>query len=80
LLNYVTCRIQYEFNEGLHRIVIAKAAALLSQILRQVQRQGDMKAGLFLSSGSAWDTESSGPGMVEMVISGWGPTYLAYHL
>jgi hypothetical protein len=34
----------------------------------------------FLSSGSTCNRACLGPGMVEMVISGWGPTQLAYHL
>jgi hypothetical protein len=40
------------------------------------------KADRFLSSKSAWDRESSGPGpdKIEMVISGWCPTQLVYCL
>ena len=44
--------------------------------------QKDTKAGTFLSSRSAWDTASLGPGGVEMVILGLeisGPTQLVYH-
>jgi len=38
------------------------------------------KADRFLSLGPAWDGARLGPGVVEMVISGRGPTQLAYHL
>ena len=38
------------------------------------------KADRFLSSGSAMDRVNLGPGVVEMVISGWAPTQLAYYL
>jgi hypothetical protein len=41
-----------------------------------------IKASRFLSSRSAWDRESLGPspGVVGMIILGWGPTQLAYCL
>jgi hypothetical protein len=49
-------------------------------LVRKIQRQVDTNAGRFLSSRSAWDTMSPGPGVVEIVISGQGLTQLAYHL
>ena len=57
-------------------------AAELSQLVRKIQKQADTKAGRFLSSRSAWDTGRSGLGVVKMEISvsGWGPTQLAYCL
>ena len=42
--------------------------------------QKDTKAGRILSSRSAWDRASLGPGMVGMVISGQDPTQLIYCL
>ena len=52
----------------------------MGQLIRKIQRQAETFAGKFLSSRSAWDTLSPGPGVVEMVISGLGPTQLVYHL
>jgi hypothetical protein len=44
--------------------------------------QTDIKSGRFLSSRSAWYRRSLGLGlgMVEEIISGWGPSQLAYPL
>ena len=71
--------MQYELHKGLHRSKRTEAATL-SQLVRKIQRQADTNAGRFLSSRSAWDTMSPGPGVVEIVISGQGLTQLAYHL
>jgi hypothetical protein len=46
----------------------------MSQLVRRIQRQAD------LSSRSAWDSGSPGPGVEEVVISGQGSTQLVYHL
>lgn len=59
--------------EGCHKSKGSKAAIL------GVSLSERYKAGRFLSSRSAWDTASLGPGVVEMVISGQGPTQLIYH-
>ena len=50
------------------------------QLHSELDCQKDTKAGRFLSSRSARDTASSGPGMVDLVISGWGPSKVVYRL
>jgi hypothetical protein len=47
-----------------------RTKALMSQLVKKVDTQADRKAGRFLSSKSAYDPAKSGPGVVEMVISG----------
>jgi hypothetical protein len=54
-----------------------KSNYTMSQFVRKVQQQADKNAGRFLSSRSAWDTASLGPGIVEMVIPGQGPFQIA---
>jgi hypothetical protein len=45
-------------------------------LVRKIKRQTDTKVGIFLSSRSAWERTSLGPGMLRFVISGWDPTQL----
>ena len=45
-------------------------------LVRKIKRQADTKVGIFLSSRSAWERTSLGPGMLRFVISGWDPTQL----
>jgi hypothetical protein len=52
----------------------------MSQLVRKIQKQVDTKESRFLSSRSAWDRASLGPGMLGMVISGCDHTLLAYCL
>jgi hypothetical protein len=52
----------------------------MSQLVRKIQRQVYIKVGRFLRSGSARDRARLGSRVLEMVISGQGPTQLAKHL
>ena len=45
-------------------------------LVRKIKRQTDTKVGIFLSSRSAWERTSLGPGRLRFVISGWDPTQL----
>jgi hypothetical protein len=66
--------------EELHESKGAKAVALTSQLVRKIQTHTDSNDGRFLSSRLTPDRADLGPGVVEMVISGQGPTQLVYCL
>jgi hypothetical protein len=50
----------------------------MTQLVRKTQRQADTKVGRFLSSKLAWDTVSTYPGEIVMIILGRvPPSYLS---
>lgn len=61
---------------------LKKEKQLFYEPICQIQREADTNVGRFLSSRSSQNKRSlrPGPGMVEVVISGQGPTQLAYSL
>jgi len=63
--------MQYELYKGASQICINDASWS-----ERYRGRWITNAGRLLSSRSGWDTVNPGPGVVEMVILGWGPTQL----